>query len=1185
MAGRFKYADPNILLNPLPGEVQSQGYSDPVRKAMEVLGPQAPGNDLPPMNTIDDVTSNVNQINTLKQLVSTIPREVALGRQPADIAEAMNRDQRGFMGKTFDYLTKPFRYETSVFTAPVVSAIEAARMGEGLEDFVRNYSLIYPQLQKAAATGERELSIYDALRRSGMSNWGAVPLGFAGDMLLSPSTYTGVGGLTKLGRLARTATLAEKAGQTIVPGSKVGSMIADLSAKIGTDAAAEALRLAPTMSDQVAAGQRALLKFMGLPVIEGKPVFEGIEKIGDVIRNNETLYKIASGLRTNIRPKGVTPEAWQDLLNLKRVRATSVGVRSREFLDKLESVASEHNLSPEQLEEVFYTMGKASDGDSIPWDKVSWSEASDPTMIAALRAKYPGLTPTVSSLDEADFLIQAKGHKKPKTVESFTTGGPSTQTNLWVKSDPDMTAAGEKAWERSLQLKGEGENLFSVLPEKTLQKIKKAYGVEGIEGVTPEMATQFGSDWEKFMSGQDWALSKKFKNAMKDITEKDGGHLLVDGVKDVTMPDGTIRRVVGDIKFLDQGQEAVRSFVKGQFDQLIQEEQSLGILNKAVEDYIPGIYRYTFKPFRSGKEISTSGFFTKEKAFASPIEAEKAGYEPVKNILELVGIRTHKSLQAQESAKLLSEAEKLFGIPARRPTEMANHDWAKIGKAGVNPENYTQLTTYLRKEGYVPIGTGKNEVWYQPEIAASLNKVNEVFTNDETMKAFLQSYDKALNVWKGYVTSVNPKFHARNFVSNLFLLYLKDGAHGINPFRHSISKDILSGEAGQLATKTGQMFTYDDIRKMIDEVGLRGSGFMSGEMGAAFRSQLDQAIGQGSKLTPINPMSSKNAAIEFGRKFGTSVENEAKVVGFINDLIEHGNPLEAAKNTYKYLYDYMDLTSFEKNFAKRLIPFWTWMSRNIPAMMVNMITQPGKMAGPMAKFPTVMEHKTKAELREKGISYPDEIQPEFIKDQGAFPVGVDDQGRVSNYVPGLPYMDLARLSLKELASGITPMAKPFAEWLPKGGYSIFMDRPYEQYEGQMVDAPMGVGLLPQSIKDALGVREEQYGTYMPGEAAAIINTLLPMLRTPGKIRESFRAPNDAKYLIPSELFGQKFIPVDPRMERRSTLIEWLKQVQSPGKIARGVERKEGRKAVEQDPDMNGLSLEEILQLRGLHYQR
>ncbi len=1200
MAGKFKYANPEYLTSTVTPEVQTSMVSEPVKKAMDykyanpsllgvslkektrtpvmravdTVAPTGQPGTLSPINTIDDALSTVSQVKSFQNLIPEIAKqEVLYGKSPEELTQdLLNRDDRGLLSKTFDYITKPFRYETSVFTSPIVAAIQAAQESTSFDDFLSRYSKIAPQLSEEAITGDRELSVYDALRATGLSNWFAVPLGIGADIALSPSTYLGIGGPTKLGRLAEIATKAERAGRSIEEGSKVAERIAKLAGEFGPEAS-EMLKLAPTKAAQARSGQRALIKFAGRPIVEGAPVFEKASQLRDLTFGSDLLSK-AFGTR----PASMSSEAWGILKEMDRRRRGAIGLGARSTLKEVGEIGKETNLTPDELSEVFYTLAKGkAPSERLPWEKLTYDELKGSSTLDALRAIHPGLTPEVISLGKEEFKKKAAefGLKGPMTKGKFSAEG-----KVYLRLDPEMGAKSWKSFEEGTKAVEEGKNIFSVLPSKSQDQLAKIYGVEKL---TPELGEQFGKDWEKFSSGYDSFTSPQFKKWVENFTTKEGGWKKVSGITEITLPSGDVKRIIGDLKFTNEAQESIRIFAKTKFKELLESEKSLGILNEGLDDYVPLIYEFSPKKFtfkRAGKEISTTPFFTKGRKFKNIEEAERFGMEPVENVLELVGIRQMKSTEATSAKKMLDEATELFGI-RNAGEKMSNRDWKLLGKAGVDPDNKRAVAEYLSREGYIPMKVGNEEVFFQPEIHTYLNRLAEPFTNEETFRTFLSAYDRAINVWKGYVTSINPKFHARNFISNVFLLYLKDGLRGFDPFVHKSALDILKGKAGEITTDLGQTYSYDDVFKLMQKEGVLGSGFMGGELKSAFRKELQETVKGKPLRVGLDPTSARNFAIEAGRKFGTNVENEAKAVGFLNDFIKTGDSGLAAKRTFEYLYDYMDLTNFEKNVAKRLIPFYTWMSKNIPRMVSTLITEPGKLGAPMAKIPMVFEHKVKGELKDRGIQYPDETVPPFIKEQGAFPLEVDEKGRVKYYNPGLPYMDLARLSIPELASALTPAIKPLSEWIPKGGYSIFMDRPYESYEGQMVEAPLGVGALPEFLQKMLGAREEKMGTYMPGETAAIINTLLPMLRTPQKLLRALKVPSEGEYIYPSELLGQKLIPVDPAIERKATLYDWLRNIEAGKKVERGVERREGRKVVEEMG--TPIPMEELLRLHSLKY--
>ena len=49
---------------------------------------------------------------------------------------------------------------------------------------------------------------------------------------------------------------------------------------------------------------------------------------------------------------------------------------------------------------------------------------------------------------------------------------------------------------------------------------------------------------------------------------------------------------------------------------------------------------------------------------------------------------------------------------------------------------------------------------------------------------------------------------------------------------------------------------------------------------------------------------------------------------------------EATRKVDQFLFDYSDLTDFEQNIMKRVIPFYTFMRKNIPMELEAMLNTP-----------------------------------------------------------------------------------------------------------------------------------------------------------------------------------------------------------------------------------------------------
>lgn len=175
---------------------------------------------------------------------------------------------------------------------------------------------------------------------------------------------------------------------------------------------------------------------------------------------------------------------------------------------------------------------------------------------------------------------------------------------------------------------------------------------------------------------------------------------------------------------------------------------------------------------------------------------------------------------------------------------------------------------------------------------------------------------------------------------------------------------------------------------------------------------------------------------------------------------------QAAKNTNKTLFDYGDLTDFEKNVMRRGIPFYTWLRKNIPLQAEQLVKQPGKYAAIPKAFNAV-ENNTEP-VDEKYL-------PEYMENWVRTPFKQSGNPLYMN--PNMPYADLDRLDPQEMKknvlSSINPLFKiPLELSAGNGkGEEFFFGKPIERYKGEMKKAP---GYIPKEIpdflKDILGAR-------------------------------------------------------------------------------------------------------------------
>ena len=64
---------------------------------------------------------------------------------------------------------------------------------------------------------------------------------------------------------------------------------------------------------------------------------------------------------------------------------------------------------------------------------------------------------------------------------------------------------------------------------------------------------------------------------------------------------------------------------------------------------------------------------------------------------------------------------------------------------------------------------------------------------------------------------------------------------------------------------------------------------------------------------------------------------------------------DASMDVKAALFDYSELTNFEKRFMRNVIPFYTWTRKNIPLQLANVLERPGRIANQGRLLSTINE--------------------------------------------------------------------------------------------------------------------------------------------------------------------------------------------------------------------------------------
>jgi hypothetical protein len=82
-----------------------------------------------------------------------------------------------------------------------------------------------------------------------------------------------------------------------------------------------------------------------------------------------------------------------------------------------------------------------------------------------------------------------------------------------------------------------------------------------------------------------------------------------------------------------------------------------------------------------------------------------------------------------------------------------------------------------------------------------------------------------------------------------------------------------------------------------------------------------------------------NKLIDLSRGAGNKLESSSRYMLAYDSLVKGMDDAESFNRTRRFLIDYTQKTMLDKN-MRDIVPFWTWMSRNLPLQVINRWTNP-----------------------------------------------------------------------------------------------------------------------------------------------------------------------------------------------------------------------------------------------------
>jgi hypothetical protein len=239
--------------------------------------------------------------------------------------------------------------------------------------------------------------------------------------------------------------------------------------------------------------------------------------------------------------------------------------------------------------------------------------------------------------------------------------------------------------------------------------------------------------------------------------------------------------------------------------------------------------------------------------------------------------------------------------------------------------------------------------FFDDQVAQVLQRavtLNDIDPNTVTKK-ILDQYTS----WFKSVATTSPGFHIRNKISGDFTGYMKHGVRWFRPkegYNSAVAATVaLYGEETAGKWFGGVERVRDILQQQYGGFSLekwmryaKNNNLLSRSSMVASRGELERIAAQtGRKIARANPLSSKFVAYDASRQIGSVIESSQRFKSFLLDLdmLAKGNDAQATSamaeyaklEAKKWFLDYDDLSPTEQKVLKRVIPFYTWIRKNL----------------------------------------------------------------------------------------------------------------------------------------------------------------------------------------------------------------------------------------------------------------
>jgi hypothetical protein len=247
----------------------------------------------------------------------------------------------------------------------------------------------------------------------------------------------------------------------------------------------------------------------------------------------------------------------------------------------------------------------------------------------------------------------------------------------------------------------------------------------------------------------------------------------------------------------------------------------------------------------------------------------------------------------------------------------------------IQRKNFPDVVLTTAAKGWDMVGKtsakkGRKKLMEEGDILVE-RQMHQMLTNLYNIKKeagmFGRTFNALTDIFKTYAT-LSPGFHVRNALSAIFMntadgVPLRTQLEGAKLWHRYMKPDGIEWLADQ----------SPEIRQAFQATFMSGAGGRYMEKGfAEGRGRLEKVL--------------NTRATRLSQRGGQRVEGSVRLPMAL-DSLRHGDSMQGAFDRLARVhFDYNDVSKFDAK-ARRIIPFWTFLSRNLPLQVTEMWQKPG----------------------------------------------------------------------------------------------------------------------------------------------------------------------------------------------------------------------------------------------------